>query len=265
MFFLVFFFTIFILFFKAKKVTNYYFIMLLGYFCIYLFPVSFTIIRQGIVLSLSAFSIRYIKEKKFFKFLTIIILGSFFHSSILIVLPFYFFANKNYSKKVLFAVILFCLVLTRIDIVSLVFKYLGFMLPKFFYYKLKVYTYELTQFRTSEYVKLFKLFVKLLVCLLGILIKDRVKDKYFNISLNACIYGLIIYSFFYSSNLFASRLSFNLEVFSLYLYPYFVNVFDKESKGWIYLALVLYFCSLFLYFIYKYKVNFLPYKTIFGV
>ncbi|MDD3341523.1 MAG: EpsG family protein [Bacilli bacterium] len=66
--------------------TQYYFIYLNG-------------MRQMIAVSIFLYSFRYIKEKKIVKYLLLNLIGFSFHSSAIIAIPFYFFANIKLSPK----------------------------------------------------------------------------------------------------------------------------------------------------------------------
>lgn len=64
-------------------------------------------IRQGIAISLTLYSIRYIVERKFFIFLSLILLAMFFHKSAIIFFPAYWIRNHAIPyKQVLAGVVL---------------------------------------------------------------------------------------------------------------------------------------------------------------
>lgn len=76
------------------RYTPYVFVTLL----IYLFHVyylNFSYIRQGLVVACFFYSLRYLKEKSFWKYTACIIIGALFHVSALILIPFYFILNRN--------------------------------------------------------------------------------------------------------------------------------------------------------------------------
>lgn len=71
---------------------------------VYLFSVgqylySFNVVRQFIAVSLIFYSYKFIKERKFIKYLLFIAIASTFHISALILLPLYFILNINFNKK----------------------------------------------------------------------------------------------------------------------------------------------------------------------
>ncbi|EOU1983770.1 EpsG family protein, partial [Clostridium perfringens] len=56
---------------------------------------SFNVVRQYLAIGILMLSFKYIKDKKLIKFLTIVILASFFHYTALIFLPMYYLLNNN--------------------------------------------------------------------------------------------------------------------------------------------------------------------------
>ncbi|HBC3604841.1 TPA: EpsG family protein [Vibrio parahaemolyticus] len=78
----------------------------------FLFPIfylaSFNGVRQFIAISIFLYSIRFILEKKLTSYCIIIVVGSFFHKTILLMLPLYFILNKRLGvKKTILTSILF--------------------------------------------------------------------------------------------------------------------------------------------------------------
>lgn len=60
-----------------------------------MYNLSFNIIRQSLAMAIILFSIKYIEEKKPFKFLAIVFLAGSFHYSALIFIPLYWFFRTN--------------------------------------------------------------------------------------------------------------------------------------------------------------------------
>lgn len=63
-------------------------------------------IRQSLAVALFLLSTRFIQNRDFFSFLGFITLAFLFHKSVLLVLPFYFFKEKYFDKKVYIAIYL---------------------------------------------------------------------------------------------------------------------------------------------------------------
>lgn len=84
--------------------TSLYFFMALGYF-----PFIMSGLRQTIAMSICMLAYRYVKEKKLYKFLLLIIIAMTFHKSAIFFVPVFYLAHQQLKGKkivALFAVIL---------------------------------------------------------------------------------------------------------------------------------------------------------------
>lgn len=70
---------------------------------------SFNVMRQQIAVALALLAYPYIKEKKFIKFLIIILIAFHVHMSVVIVLPMYFIMQTKINYKVYFAFLVSCI------------------------------------------------------------------------------------------------------------------------------------------------------------
>lgn len=75
------------------------------YICLNLYTASFNTIRQYIAIGIILLGIKYIIDRKFWKFLLIVILAAIFHKSVLIFLLFYFIADREINVKNIIAYI----------------------------------------------------------------------------------------------------------------------------------------------------------------
>ena len=125
--------------FECKNIPLFFlfFIMFKG------FDIEFNLLRNTKSLFLFLFSLRYIyKEKCFFKYVIINLVGALFHITALLFIPLYFFIDKKYSKKFYFFVffITTCLFVLRIkfsmQLITFVAKFIpnGQLLLKVMYY-----------------------------------------------------------------------------------------------------------------------------------
>ena len=108
------------------------------YFCSVYLYYDFGIIRQGIAISIIWYSFKYIRKRRFFKFLIGTLFASLFHITALICLPIYFWGNKEYSRK--FYVLLLILSFIMMSLLEPVITLLGKLNLGFVSYKLFAYT-----------------------------------------------------------------------------------------------------------------------------
>lgn len=89
--------TIFLLIKNLKYYSNHVLTGLLIYYPFFFFIFDMSGIRQGLAIQIVLFSVKYITQKRFSKFLFFIILATGIHWTALILLPLYIFANKRIS------------------------------------------------------------------------------------------------------------------------------------------------------------------------
>lgn len=69
---------------------------------------SFSTIRYYLVLAMAVAAIPFVLSKQWFKFILVILLGAFFHKSLLLVLPLYFLTQINWKKYQLAIIAVLC-------------------------------------------------------------------------------------------------------------------------------------------------------------
>lgn len=72
---------------------------------------SFTYLRQMFAAAIIGLSIKYIIERKFLKFCTILLVAFSFHNSAIVFFPMYFIANKKYSKTHILLLMSVCFII----------------------------------------------------------------------------------------------------------------------------------------------------------
>lgn len=106
-----------------RYVENYPFALVLFLGLIFFF--TFTYLRQLIGVGVGWLSIEYVYKKKFWKFLVVVLLATLIHNSAIILLPVYFLPIKQYSKRAVTVLMVFCFVLGITGIPSAMFDIYG--------------------------------------------------------------------------------------------------------------------------------------------
>ena len=106
-----------------RYVENYPFALVLFLGLIFFF--TFTYLRQLIGGGVGWLSIEYVYKKKFWKFLVVVLLATLIHNSAIILLPVYFLPIKQYSKRAVTVLMVFCFVLGITGIPSAMFDIYG--------------------------------------------------------------------------------------------------------------------------------------------
>ena len=106
-----------------RYIDNYPFALVLFMGLIFFF--TFTYLRQLIGVGVGWLSIEYVYKKKFWKFLVVVLLATLIHNSAIILLPIYFLPIKQYSKKRVIVLMVFCFVVGITGIPSSIFEIYG--------------------------------------------------------------------------------------------------------------------------------------------
>mgnify|MGYP003358355493 CR=1 FL=1 len=100
--------TIYLLFFRVMKKYMLEYPLAVILFMGMLFYFSMTYLREVFGIAILWQGVRYIWERKFWKYLTFVLLAASFHTSVFIAILLYFIPSKKYSKKNIIALLLIC-------------------------------------------------------------------------------------------------------------------------------------------------------------
>lgn len=199
-------------------------------------------VRQSVAIGLFLISIKYIEENKFYKYLIINIIGSCFHSSALILIPFFFIRKIDFKKVNLIKLISFTLLMMVISSPLLkIFAYISrYILPMNISNKIYSYTYSV-YFTNASLLNIVEAVG--IVALLYIFYKeDRnniiIKGSYIN-------FMLVVAFIFFS---FMARVNLYFGYFYMISVAYIIKgIKNKNLKLLIYMMLLFIFLFGFIY------------------
>ena len=87
--------------------TDYYVIAYIAFFVFQGFVMEVNLLRNSQAILLFLLSLKYVRSKKFFKFLTLNLFGTLFHASSVFYIPLYFILRHTFSKRFLLLAFLF--------------------------------------------------------------------------------------------------------------------------------------------------------------
>lgn len=223
-------------------------------------------VRQTIAMSLTTFSLFYIQEKKFLKFLIILLLAASIHVSALAFLISYFIFYKYYSFKRLFIILL---VLASVGIV-----FTAYVMPMFsselrIFMKVSGYLEEgmdsdiggmssVLLYCRGVASRLFSLLI------ISYIVKDtRQHDSFCNGLFNIYFVGMCIYLFLGAMNQTLARLAIGFELVQIFLYPYIVCHYWFKNRLILFFLISAYFFSRVVA-PGPYTNLFVPYKSVFN-
>jgi hypothetical protein len=203
-------------------------------------------LRQGMAMAFVLLSIPLIVNNKFFYFLLIVMIGSLFHVSAIIFLPFYFLAKiKISNKKIIF--ILVCSIILAIPIRALVANssalQLILELSTFSHYS--TYNDEET-YRVNTSILSIALLQRIIILVLFLYNYKRIKIKS-NIKVllrNGYFISIVLFVLLSFNGQFAARLSFYYKNLDILMVPLIVySIRNKSVKLFVFIFFLI-FCLL---------------------
>lgn len=216
---------------------------------------TFNTVRYYLALAIALYSLRYVLEKDWIRFVLWIVIAAFFHKSVLLVIPVYFLVSFIWKKSYIFAVFLFS---------AACFLLKGPVL----HLALKLYpSYKDTVYLNTQisYTSIFRILA--VVCFylwFCCRYKEESNDKELRLYGQLQLLALDV-SVFFSFLPVVTRVVYYFSVTQLFLLPMLIARIPEEkvrkrAKILVIIACVIYF-GIFLYCADKPGVALLPYKT----
>lgn len=232
--------------------VNVGFSILLVFFIRYYF-LTLNIVRQGIAMSILLYSLKYIKEDNFKKYLIFVILASCFHAMSLIYIPIYFLTKVNWKKRknMMFFVIFPVLSIIAIFFIFNFTKYGNYINSKF----------DLNEFLIHEII------LSSIVLVLSVFKRKELKkqSEYFNIYfiLQLITFGTAILSKFIPV---ADRIVWYFYLQNIFFIPLLIkNIKNINLKALIVMFLfVVLFINVYMQTVFGDSYSIIPYNTIFN-
>ena len=241
-----------------KKYSPYIFISLFMYITFFFIKNDMSVIRIGLANGIAFYSLHFLSEKKYLKYVAIIILSTLVQRTTIIYLLLIPIWKIDWDKKKMFSLLLLSFSIGMININSIL-KKIFFRIP----WVLKNYNYYYESSKGySEKIGLTLGMVPIFFFTVVFIInykKLTQKYKYFRVLFLSYFTGANIYFLFNSFSIVATRGS---EIFTCvyyFLFPYLLGTTKKKSNK-IVIIIILILYSLYLNF---YTLNiryFLPYK-----
>lgn len=168
-------------------------VVLLYFGCIYL-TLNMSGVRQAVALSILFYGLKFVHDKKFFKYVIVVLGASCFHLTAILFLPLYLFLNIRISSKVLFVMIFFGLLLylLRISLSSEFLHLLAQLSDNIIFKKLNFYIEMRDSFTQARISPKMLIYVSLLLWAIIIRKKIEKQNTYSNIFIN--LFFLYVFS-----------------------------------------------------------------------
>lgn len=226
-----------------KKYSTDIFLSLIIYFFTLFLIYDLNGVRQGMALALVFLSIPYLLNKKPFLFILIVIIGSLFHVSSLIFLPFYWIANLKISKKKMIVIVVASL-LVSMPIRALIENnaYLQLILAMDSFSHYSFYVTDDIAARDVSIVSI-AVFQRLFIFVLFILNYDKIdaSDDLKALLLNGYFVSVLLFVFLSFSADLAARSSFYYKSLEILMIPLIVTCQAKLTNRMILFAIFVLF------------------------
>lgn len=252
---LYFFCNIFILYVVSKLLivnSSNFFKLFVPYFIFMLITVQAGIIRQMIAIAIFFYSIQFITNREFWKFMLCALVAFSFHRTAVILPVFYLIATYEYSNKALIIIFLVG-ILTFIGIIPfhplvIVENITSHITHETIHEKLVVY---IDRVRNLPATPKFNrgIFENSLIFLLLIFIRNELKqkqlyDRFINICFNLALIYIFVYIFFFDINSISYRLNYYLIIFKFFVLVKYIESLDLNINRIIANSVLLIYCAL---------------------
>lgn len=207
------------------------------YFGVLFLSLDLLFLRQTISVQLLLLGLKYVKDKKWWKYLSIITIAVLFHYSAVILYPLYFVLRRKISDFFILSVtaIGFVLFVFHIDVTSVFFNMFNVS-------KLHEYMSH-SEYGLSRSFGFMHVEILVLLCLILWLRKQntQAKSEYENIFINLFFLYVIIVLYTFPLSSFAGRVKFYFIISYIYIIPELIGCFQKYSNKIVaYLILTVY-------------------------
>lgn len=241
-----------IYYFLRDKSQN-FFKLFLPYFTFLFITVQVGIIRQALAISIFYFAILYLQRKNFFKYLTCVIFASLFHSTAILLIPFYFIVNRSFSSKTL-SIILFVGIMIFIGIFP--FKFIDFFeyIAEFLFpqigSKLSFYVFESKQLDMPSRFNLgiFENVILFLVLIeiRRLLVVESKWGSFLNISFNFAMVYIFFYIYFFEFFNVIYRINYYFILFKFFPIVAYIENVKNSKRRIVYHCVLVSYCAVML-------------------
>ncbi len=184
---------------------------------------SNNIVRQSFAITLFIYSIRYIERKKFWKYLVSVLIIFLFHTSAILLIPFYWIGKIRLNKSYWIIMIFSSVIMYRLNIFHIVIRSIASLIPK---YKHFIGLAGHDEFQGGMGLSMILLiFLGISVALFAKYMQNNKRHQiYFNLFMIGICFSIMLFSsaYFY-------RFTFYLFYIILLLIPILIKNIEKKN------------------------------------
>lgn len=219
-----------------KRYSNKFELSMFLYITTFCYYSTMNGVRQWIAASISFIAYKYLQEKDFKKYASIILLASMIHASAVVMIPIYFIVNrKTFSKENLIIIIIFILATLFYDKFSTIF-FGAIGDSKYAHYEQNAGT-GVNPIRVAVYI------LPLLLVIFNYKKINPYEDRKLDTIINLCIISALIWMLS-MNNMFLARLTFYFDLYFTLLIPELTSIGRIQTKRFMYFSIA---CAYFLF------------------
>lgn len=214
-----------------KQYTKLIIVGLFVYYCILYFHLEMIYTRQSVAVMICFWCLKFIQQKKIYRYLFFVLLASSFHRMALILIPLYFILDRNYRAFYLTIIIVVgsTLLFFHVQWIKNIIFYFANMLGESFILRAQYYTSE-DIFSVSRGISIGFYLNIILFAILLFFRKKISKFEFGNIQFNYFIASLFVYFYLYEFVEISNRFRLFFLISLVVLFPYIIESFGKISN-----------------------------------
>ena len=220
-----------------ERYSNNHLLSLLTFFVIGATALEFNVLRNAKAIFIFLYALRYIEDRKMWKYFALIAIACLFHISSVLYFPLYFILNKKWSKWILWLIYIGGAIVLIFHI-----SFVSYIVSKFTFIEVGRLEYLTSHIeRSSAYTSFFGSIERLITMFLVIFLYDRLsKVKQSNlIFLNMYILLYAVFSFCAESNVMVQRFQYMFIGSFWILYPLLIWFAKTQNRQFIYLFITI--------------------------
>lgn len=234
-----------------KPGDSLFYLICLGYYAL-----SFNTIRQMMAAAIMLYATKYLIDKKAIKYWIATIIAGLFHTTALIMIPFYYFANMKFDKKML--KLIFIIMFVGVIAYQPLFKFVTSNVDKYkSYAEINHYTYSEAGYGTYVIAIFHIVLISLIIKKRNALIEKNPRNQvYINL--------IIVSIFFYLlslENTVAVRPGYYFSIYLIYILPDLFKTLFKQNYARDMILITVFFIIYYMVHLISFN-TMLPYNTI---
>lgn len=231
---------------SLKRYTLYPVLGLVCYYCILYFSLEMIYIRQATAVALCFYALRYVQEKKVWKYMLLVIVACLFHRIAIVMIPFYWLLDRSYNIWAYITIMAVGIVVMAIGILWFkpVFLNMSSLLGEGFYNKALEYATS-DRFAVSRTISI-GFYLNALIFAAVMLFKKEIEQlPYGKIQLNMFCLSLLMYYYGYELIEVSNRVRLFFLIGIIALLPMLLQVLQTNMSKLIATVPILLYCFSF--------------------